>query len=244
MIQDGVIDVVAHRRAGLLVAVLVITSVVAIIGGLLWPEPATGDWYRYGDIAPIRDRWWVLLTVLSISLVLNVPAQALAAVLLSRHRGAGWTTVGAGLMWLGTGLYAVGVAGWASIYYFATDPMLDPASGTRLLDRVGQDPRLFAVAIPGAVLVALGTVVQAVGLLRSHALPRWVPILSLAIVLTFVVPGSGTAGALVGIPVAAAGIAIGYYAWRRTGSQTASLRRKALTGSRQIGAPLQGRSNA
>ncbi len=64
------------------------------------------------------------------------------------------------------------------------------ASGTRLLDAVADDPRLFAVALPGAALVALGTVVQAVGLLRSRALPRWVPTLSLAIVLTFVVPGA------------------------------------------------------
>jgi hypothetical protein len=37
------------------------------------------------------------------------------------------------------------------------------------------------------------------------------------IVVTFVLPGSGTLGLLVGIPVAVAGIAIGYYAWRRAG---------------------------
>jgi hypothetical protein len=209
-------DAVTHRRAGLLLAVLTITSVIAVVGGLLWPEPAAGDWYKYNDIAPIRERWWTLLTVMSTSLVLNVPAQALAALLLTRRRGAAWTTVGAGLMWLGTGLYAVGVAGWASVYFFATDPVLDSASSTQLLDRAAEDPRLFAVAIPGAVLVALGTLVQAVGLLRSHALPRWVPILSLAVILSFVVPGSGIAGAIVGIPIAVAGIAMGYYAWRAT----------------------------
>ena len=209
-------DAVTHRRAGLLLAALIITLVVAVVGSLLWPGPAAGDWYSYGDIAPIRERWWVLLTVLGISLVVNVPAQALAALLLTRREGAGWTTVGAGLMWLGTGLYAVGVAGWASIYFFATDPVLDPASGTQLLNHVAEDPRLFAIAIPGSVLVGLGTVVQAVGLLRSPALPRWVPILSLAVVLTFVVPGSGIVGAIIGIPVAVAGIAIGYHAWRAT----------------------------
>src|SRR5688572_20533361 len=52
---------------------------------------------------------------------------------------------------------------------------------------------------------------------RSRALPPWVPILSLTIVLSFIAPGSGVVGALLGIPVAVAGIAIGYYAWRRTG---------------------------
>jgi hypothetical protein len=207
--------IIARRRAGLLLIVLLLTSVVAVGGSLLWPEPATGDWYSYQDIAPVRELWWGLLTMLSVSLVLNVPAQAFAALLLTHGRGAMWTTVGAGLMWLGTGLYAVGVGGWAAIYFFGTHPGLDAASGTRLLDAVGDDPRLFAAALPGATLVALGTVVQAVGLWLSRAVPRWVPILSLTIVLTFIVPGSGVIGALAGIPIAIAGIALGYYAWRQ-----------------------------
>jgi hypothetical protein len=210
-------EVVARRRTALLFVVLIVTSTVALVGGVLWPDPATGDWYSYRDIAPIRHRWWVVVTALSISLVLNVPAQALAAVLLTRDRGAVWTTVGAGMMWVGTGFYAAGAAGWAAFYFFATDPALDAASGTRLLDQVGDDPRMFAIAIPGAVLVALGTAVQAAGLWRSRALPRWVPILTLVIILTFIVPTSGPIGLLVEIPVAVAGIALGYFAWRRAG---------------------------
>jgi hypothetical protein len=225
-VQDGHGDAVeratARRRAGLLLLVLVVTSLLGVAGSLLWPEPAVGDWYTYRDIAPIRELWWALLTTLSVGLVLGVPAQALAALLLTWGRGAMWTTVGAVLMWLGTGLYAVGVGGWAAVYFFGTLPQLGVASGTRLLDAVADDPRLFAVALPGAALVALGTVVQAVGLLRSRALPRWVPILSLAIVLTFVVPGSGVVGALAGIPLAVAAIAIGYYAWRSAGSATSA----------------------
>jgi len=210
-------SLVTRRRAGLLLIVLVATSLLAILGSLLWPAPAVGDWYTYQDIAPIRERWWAVLTALSVGLVLNVPAQALAALILTPDRGAMWTTAGASLMWLGTGLYAVGVGGWASMYFFATHPGLDAAAGTRLLDQVADDPRLLAVALPGALLVALGTVGQAVGLWRSRALPPWVPILSLTIVLSFIAPGSGIVGALLGIPVAVAGTAIGYYAWRRTG---------------------------
>lgn len=207
---------IAQRRAALLAVVLLVTSLVAVVGGLFWPEAGSGDWYGYDDIAPVRDRWWGLLTLMSASLVLNVPAQALAAVLLTDGRGAAWTTVGAALMWLGTGLYAVGVAGWAATYYFATDPALDAGSGAALLERVADDPRLFAAAIAGAALVAVGTVVQAVGLLRSHALPRWVPILSLTIVLTFFLPGEGVLGLVFGLPVAVAATALGYFAWRRS----------------------------
>lgn len=207
---------IARRRAALLAVVLLVTSLVAVVGGLFWPEAGDGDWYGYDDIAPLRDRWWGVLTLMSASLVLNVPAQALAAVMLTTGRGAAWTTVGAAAMWLGTGLYAVGVAGWAATYYFVTDPAFDADRGAALLERVEDDPRLFAAAIAGAVLVALGTVVQAVGLLRSRALPRWVPILSLTIVLTFILPGEGVLGLVFGLPIAVAGTAIGYFAWRHT----------------------------
>jgi hypothetical protein len=79
--------IIARPRAGLLLIVLPFSSVVAVGGSLLWPEPATGDWYSYQDIAPVRELWWGLLTMLSVSLVLNVPAQALAALLLT-HAGA------------------------------------------------------------------------------------------------------------------------------------------------------------
>ena len=206
---------IAERRAALLAVVLLLTSLVAVVGGLFWPEAGSGDWYGYDDIAPVRDRWWGLLTLMSASLVLNVPAQALAAVMLTDGRGAAWTTVGAAVMWLGTGLYAVGVAGWAATYYFLTDPTFDADRGAALLERVEDDPRLFAAAVAGAVLVALGTVTQAVGLLRSRAVPRWVPILSLAIVLTFFLPGEGVLGLVFGLPVAVASTAIGYFAWRR-----------------------------
>ena len=43
-------------------------------------------------------------------------------VLLVRARGAAWATTGAVVMWIGTALYAVGGAGWAAAYYFATAP--------------------------------------------------------------------------------------------------------------------------
>jgi len=66
------------------------------------------------------------------------------------------------------------------------------------------------------VLVALGTAAQAVGLWRSRALPRWIPLASLVIVASFVLPVNGLAGALVQVPIAAAAVGMGWYAWRRT----------------------------
>ena len=62
---------------------LALTSLVAIPGSLLYPEPATGDIYTLGDLRPIRDFWWAWNTILSVNLVLNILALALAGVLLA-----------------------------------------------------------------------------------------------------------------------------------------------------------------
>ena len=204
-----------RHRVTLLAVVLAVTSLVAIPGGLLWPEPAAGgEMYTYADIAPVRDLWWGLLTVLAVSGLMNVPAQAIASMLLVRERGARWVTVGGAMMWIGAAMQAIGVAGWAAAYFYPTDPNVAATAGTAVIDQLNSDSgHLFGVLIPGALLVVLGTVFQAVGLLRSHALPRWVPLLSLTAVLTFVVPGNGALGLLTALPMSAAAIALAYHAW-------------------------------
>jgi uncharacterized protein DUF4386 len=211
-------DRVTRRRVGLLGLVLAITSVIAIPGGLLWPEPSGGgEAYTFADIQPLRDRWWVLLVFLGANLILNVPAQALATVVLVRRRGAAWATTGGAVMWVGTALYAVGVGGWAAAYYFATDPAVGQPAGTAVMDAIGDDmPHLIGAVLVGALMVAVGTVIQAVGLWRSKAVPRWIPLLWLTIIATFVVPGNGLAGLLTAVPMTAASIGTAYYAWRST----------------------------
>ncbi|WP_329002852.1 DUF4386 domain-containing protein [Kribbella sp. NBC_00709] len=213
-------DPVTRRRIGIAGLVLALTAVAALPGGVLWPEPSGGsETYTYGDIQPLRDRWWGLLVFLSANLVLNVLAQALLTVFLVRRRGAAWATAGGLIMWIGTALYAVGVAGWAATYYFATAPGVDAAAGTSVMDQAADDlAHLFGPMIIGSALVALGTVIQAVGLFRSRAVPRWIPLLWLTIVLTFVIPGNGWVGLLTAVPMTAASIGTAYYAWRRSGA--------------------------
>lgn len=207
-------------RVALLGLVLGATAVVATLGGLLWPEAASGgETYSYADIAPDRDLWWGLLGGLAVTGVVNVPLQALATMFLVRGRGSVWATVGGSLMWLGIGLQATGVAGWASAYYYPTDPGLEPGIGSAVIDAANSDTvHLFAFLVPGALLVVLGTVLQCVGLLRARTTPRWVPIALLFTVLTFVVPGNGALGLVTGVPMAAGALGLGYFAWRRVGS--------------------------
>ncbi|MEU0881377.1 hypothetical protein ABZ345_22425 [Lentzea sp. NPDC005914] len=211
-------ETATRGRVAVLAVVLAVTSVAAVIGGLLWPQPAAGgETYSYADIAAGRDLWWSLLTGLAAMAVINVPLQALATMVLVRRRGSTWATWGAALMWLGAGLQTAGVAGWATAYFFPTDPGVGRAAGEAVIQAANNDAHLFALMIPGAALVLVGTALQCVGLLRSHAVPKWVPLTLLTIVLTFVIPGNGLAGLLTSIPMAAGAIGLGYFAWRSAG---------------------------
>ncbi|MEU4287848.1 hypothetical protein AB0E63_06475 [Kribbella sp. NPDC026596] len=209
-------DPVTRRRIGAVGLVLTISNLIAMPGGVLWPEPSGGgETYSYADIQPLRDRWWGLLVLLAAGALLGVPAQAFLTTYLVRKRGAAWATAGGLMMWIGIAFQAVGVGGLAAAYYFATG--VDATAGTPVIASANDDLlHLFGPMLAGALLVAIGTVVQVVGLWRSHAVPRWVPLLVLFIVISFVVPGNGWIGLTVQVPMATGGIAIAYYAWRRT----------------------------
>ena len=204
-------------RVSLLAIALGVTAVAAAVGGLFWPEPAGGgDTYSYADIASDRGLWWGLLGGLAVVAVINVPLQAIATMFLVRERGSLWATVGGCLMWVGIGLQATGGAGWASAYFYPTDPSLDPGVGSAVIDAANNDlAHLFGFLIPGALLVVLGTVIQCVGLFRAHVVPVWVPIGLLFAVITFLVPGNGALGLVTSVPMAVGAIGLGYFAWRR-----------------------------
>ncbi len=210
------IDRSTVARVTLLAVVLGATGVAAAVGGLLWPEAAGGgETYSYADIAPDRQLWWGLLGGLAVMGVINVPLQAIATMMLVRARGSVWATVGGSMMWVGIAMQATGVAGWASAYFYATDPGLERSIGSAVIEAANNDQaHLFAFLVPGALLVVLGTVLQCVGLFRAHVVPVWVPIALLFTVLTFIVPGNGALGLVTSIPMAAGAIGLGYYLWR------------------------------
>ncbi len=203
-------------RLTVLALALGLTAVAAAVGGVLWPEPdGGGETYSYADIAPDRGLWWGLLGALTAVAVVNVPLQAIATMWLVRARGSVWATVGGCLMWVGVGLQATGVAGWASAYFYATDPSLESSVGSAVIAAANDDQgHLFGFLIPGALLVVLGTVLQCVGLFRARVVPVWVPLALLVTVITFVVPGSGAAGLVTSVPTALGAVGLGYFVWR------------------------------
>lgn len=209
-------DNATAHRIRILAVVLGVTAVVIVPAGLWWPETSTGEeTYAYGDIEPIRQLWWGLLLGLAVVAAINVPAQAVITMVLVRHRGSVWATVGAVLMWWGIAMQSVGVAFLAGAYYFPTSPEVDRAVGTAVFKAIAEDQsHLFVVMIVGALCVIVGTVLQAVGLLRARVVPLWVPMATLFAVVTFLVPGDGVVGLVTSIPMAAGAVGLAYYAWR------------------------------
>jgi len=207
-----------RRRLGIaiLVGVMVVATVFGQLVSLFFPE-GDGGHYTYASIEPTRTffRTWLILG--AVNLAIALPAFALATWLLVPARGWIAATIGACLTWFGGALYAVGVGGIATLYYFGADPAaLDATAGTRLLDHL--DDSFFAVwgpAIGGAALSGIGQVVLAVALWRAATVPRWVPILSATIVLTFVLPTSGIVGFFVELPLAISGLGVAWYLWQR-----------------------------
>jgi hypothetical protein len=205
----------AHRNRLLVIAALLAaTSIAAAVGGLLWPAPAA-DWYSYADVAPVRETFWLVLTLVGAAVALGVPLQAAASMSLVRRRGATWVTIGAFTAWIGSALLAVTLGGWATTYYVTTGPGLDPGAAAALLDRFAHDGHLFAIGEPGSLLVSIGTILAGVGLIRSRVLPLWIPVLSMLTVAGTFLPSWGPVSLVTNIPAAVVAIAIGWSAYRR-----------------------------
>jgi MFS family permease len=209
-------EVSTGRRIRILAGVLAVTAVVIVPAGVLWPETSTGnETYAYSDIEPVRQLWWWLLLGLATIAPINVIAQSIVTMVLVRWRGSTWATWGAVLMWVGIVMQGAGVAFMAGAYFFPTSPDVDRSAGTAVIGGAAEDQgHLFAVLVVGALTVIVGTVLQAVGLLRARVVPIWVPIGTLFAVITFIVPGNGLAGLITSIPMAVGAIGLAFYVWR------------------------------
>jgi hypothetical protein len=213
--------VAGDRRLALLFAVILATSLSAFalsFASFVKPIGDSDGLPGYAAIASHRSYVWAFFVIAGVQLIIGASAAALAALFLAPDRGARWATVGAGLVWIGAAIYGVGIGGWATVYYFATDPAtLGSATAQRLVDHINDDvARMLAVPIGGALLVAVGSLLLAVALWRACTVPRWVPIIgAVSTVITVLAAPSGIVGLVGEAASSASTIAIGWYAWRR-----------------------------
>ena len=212
---------VERTRAALVAIVIVVSSIVGLAVVLSYPRPDAAGQYTFAQIEPMRDAWWAFFILAGVNLILGNVALAVAIWRLVRTRGAAWATLGGAMLWVGAALYGVGVGGWATIGYYATNPAaVDPANGARLVDYVvGDVSRMYGAVLPGGVLVLGGTVAASVALWQARTVPRWVPILLASLLATFVLPTRGPVGLVSELPHLIASMAIAWSLWRRAGQR-------------------------
>jgi hypothetical protein len=214
---------VADRRrrqdvqVGLLFVAILVTSVAVLLVSLFFPAVGDDGWLSYPSVQPSREFVWWFLTLAGVNIVVTAVPVSLASLFLASGRGWRWVTAGATLAVVGAAFYAVGVGGWAMLYFFATDSVaLDSLTGTAFIESVNQDLRVFAAAGGGAVTVGLGVLLVAIGLWRSGNVPKWLPFaMAIGTLITFLIPIEGVVGALVESPSAVTSALIGWYAWQR-----------------------------
>lgn len=203
-------------RNPLLGIALGVTGLAALLCGVVWPVPAGGGRnFTHADIMPIRDFWWGLVVATAVVGIVALTLQALAIITLVRGRGRGLAQLGGGLVWIGATVQGVGAGGWASTYFHATDPGVEPAAGQAVIEAANRDPfHLFGLLVIGILLVTVGTILQCIALFRSRVVPRWIPVSALFTIILLFLPGGGVISLTASLPMAAAALGLGYYVWR------------------------------
>jgi hypothetical protein len=208
---------VTRTRITALCVLLALTGMAAVPLGVLWPgNPDSSAALTVADVQSYRQSWWILIMSGVVITGLNVPAQAIAVLTLVRGRGGAAATWGAAMMWIGAVMEAVGLAGFAAAYFYPSDRSVSRAAGTEVFNSIAHDHvHLLAVQIPGHLLLTAGIVVQAVALFRAKVVPTWLPVLSLSILVTYVIPGSHAIGLVTQLPMAATCLGLAFYAHQR-----------------------------
>src|SRR4051812_25458583 len=202
-----------RSRVNLICGFLVLTALAFVPMGLAWPTVSdSGTVLAVDDVQPVRDSMWLLIMLTAVLGPLNAGAQAIAVLLLIREKAAAAATWGAMLMTVGCLMEAAGLAGFAAAYFYPSDPTVSHEAAGRVYDAIAADHlHLLVFQLPGHLLLTAGIVIQAVALFRSGVVPRWVPTLTLAVLLTYAVPGSGVPGLVTVLPMTAGAIAVAYF---------------------------------
>lgn len=171
-----------HPRT--LVAIGLAVGAAAVASVLLWHPWETRDRFGYADLAPIRDAMWQAIVVDATGFAVVAVTLSIAVCALARARGAVWATVGAAVTTLGGIVYAMGAFGFAAIIWYATETdAVSVADGTRLLDHAVDHPEHgMVLQMAGFLFFTIGSLVLSVALIRSRAVPRWLPIAFIVLV--------------------------------------------------------------
>src|SRR3954452_10549666 len=241
-VPSGATATVWRGRLTLLFAVIVATSVGGFLLSLFsyFRPIGESDLPTFAELSQHRNYVWAFFLVAGIQLVVGVCGAAIAGLVLAPARGSRLAPIGAALLFIGAAAYGVGIGGWATVYWFATDTtVLDPATATRLVQEANQDvTHMLVIPIAGAVVVGLGSLVLSAGIWRAATVPRLLIILAaLSTVATVVLKPGTFSGLSAELVSSLTTIALGWYALRMVTPPLRETRRRL----RSQGSPLQPR---
>jgi hypothetical protein len=169
------------------------------------------------DLASQRTYVFLFFALAGIQLVIGVCAAALLGLVLAPRRGARLATLGAALLFFGAAAYGVGIGGWASSYWFATDTSTLPAAtAAALVEHMNHDTvHMLLIPIAGAVVVGVGSLVMVAGIWRARTVPKLLLAASaVSTVATVFLPPDATAGVVAEAISSITTVALGWYARR------------------------------
>jgi hypothetical protein len=197
---------VIRERSLFVGAALIGAAAVVALVLLFRPWPVRNS-FLYEELAPVRDAIWSAILVDALAFALVGLTLSLGVCLLAQGRGARLALLGAIVTSVGGLLFAIGAFAFAAFTWYATDPTALPlAEGRRFLEYAVANPEhLMLPQMLGFLLYTLGSLILAAALIRSRAIPRWLPI---ALVVATVAQFGVTDRALDFVQIGAMGVLI------------------------------------
>ena len=165
----------------------------------------------YDEIAAVRDAAWAGILADGIAFAVVGVMFSLTVLSLVRSRGRVLALVGAIITSLGGLLFAVGSFAFASFAWYVTSSAIPVDSGKALMAYAAENPQHgFLPGMIGFLLFTVGSLLLAVALLRSRAVPiAAVIVFAVLTVSQFVgVEGRGLDFVQIGLMVLLAGLAV------------------------------------
>lgn len=130
------------------------------------------------DVDPVRDRFVVSKVMVAVGGLLLIPLVLTLRQRLVPRRGRALATVAVVLFTIGMASNALSQATHGYLMYWASDPSVDPAAGTAVVQAAQGSTSLVTLPVSylSVPLFALGVLLFALALWRAGTVPRWVPV--------------------------------------------------------------------
>lgn len=202
----------SRARRMLCALALPVAPLLLILAALLEVNVSDTAAKAVGQIADARGRFLAGEILFAAGAAALIPA-ALALASLVRGRGAAWMTTGVSMMALGGGCLALGIWAYGLIGFVGTGKGVPRDGLVALLDKGNHSP-IVGLSWMLGIAALLGMIVIAVGLIRARAVPLWQPILLIVAPVLSFVSGAGVVGAICGLPLLIAFVALAGEVWR------------------------------